>query len=94
MSHLPLADTVDFLYQHSIFKTGKGNPTKEQIAELNSNLDNTIDYSVYGIRGLGELVKRMGDDRDSPMTPSDCCDVGTLIQELSNLIERCLLIKK
>ena len=94
MSHLPLADTVNFLYENSIFKTGKGNPTKEQIEELNSHLDYTIDYSVYGLRGIGELVTRMSDDRDCPMTPSDYCDVGTLIQDLSNLIERCLLIKK
>jgi len=94
MSRLPLADTVDFLHENSIFKAEKGNPTKEQIAELNSNLDNTIDYSVYGIRGLGELIKRMGDDRDCHMDPNSLCDVGTLVEDLACLIERCLLIKK
>ena len=94
MSRLPLADTVDFLHQNSIFKTGNGNPTKEQIEEYNSNLDNTIDYSVYGLRGLGDLIKKMEDDRGCPMSSDECCYVGTLVGNLACLIERCLLIKK
>ena len=93
MSRLPFADTVNFLYENSIFKTGRGNPTKEQIEELDSHLDHTIDYSVNGLRGIGEMVTRIADNRDSPMTPDDCCDVGMLIQDLCNLIERCLLLK-
>lgn len=94
MSNLPLADTVNFLYENSIFKDGNGEPTKEQIEDFNINLEYTIDYSVNGLRGIGQLVQRMADDEDSPLTSSGCCDVGNLIENLANLIERCLLIKK
>jgi hypothetical protein len=67
---------------------------RKKLEELHTNLNYTGEYIIYGLKGIGELLSRVGkNNEECSLSDVDLCRIGTLICDLANTLERCQLIE-
>ena len=73
---------------------GKGSLCREKQDSLDDAIDGALEYCCYGLKGIGKLIVYAGVQNEECALPqSALCDIGNLVTDLAEVIERCNIMK-